>query len=257
MAGRTVSELAESKHLTKTTLITGAAHGLGRAITDHLRGLGHRIIGIGRTPEPDFDGELHLADLADEDATAAVLKDILDRHEIDNLVNNAGVGGRMLLADLTMADLNRILQVNVRAAFQCAQAVLPGMTARGQGRIVNISSLSMLGVRNQSAYSASKAALGAMTRSWALEYADKGIAVNLVAPGAIAGGMFGRRNPPGSAVAAMVQGMVPMQRLGKPEEVAAAVAYFLSPDAAYTTGQTLFVCGAWSLTDMNIRRPAT
>jgi NAD(P)-dependent dehydrogenase (short-subunit alcohol dehydrogenase family) len=121
------------------------------------------------------------------------------------------------------------------------------MAARGRGRIVNIGSKAQQGRAGVSAYAAAKAGLQAMTVSWALELARQGVTVNLVAPGAIETQMFKRNNPAGSLRRAATEAAVPMGRLGRPEDVAAAVAFFLCDQANYITGQTLYVCGGWSV----------
>ncbi|MEO7243786.1 MAG: SDR family oxidoreductase, partial [Rubrivivax sp.] len=153
---------------------------------------------------------------------------------------------------------DKILALNCRAALDCTQALLPGIRAArhpdgaAAGRIVNIASRSLLGRVEGSMYAAAKAALVGFTRSWALELAAEGVTVNCVAPGPVATEMFEHNNPPGDPRRDRLLGAVPMRRLGSPAEVAAAVAFFLSAEAGFTTGQTLFVCGGASISQIHL-----
>jgi 3-oxoacyl-[acyl-carrier protein] reductase len=229
------------------TLVTGATRGIGRAIADHLSSLGHRVVGLSSRPSQDFPYELFLADLADELTTASAIQRIRAVGPVHHLVNNAGIS---LLADiltLEFSDMRRLFEVNVRAPSQLVKAFLPDMIAAGYGRIVNIGSKAQQGRQGVSAYAATKAAMQAMTVSWALECATKGVTVNLVAPGAIQTEMMDQNNPVGGERRRRLTAMIPAGELGLPAQIASAVAYFLSPAAAYTTGQTLNVCGGWSL----------
>jgi NAD(P)-dependent dehydrogenase (short-subunit alcohol dehydrogenase family) len=127
------------------------------------------------------------------------------------------------------------------------QAVLPAMKAKGYGRVVNIASLVTSGVPHRTSYAAAKCALVSCTTSWALELAADGITVNAVSPGPTATELFNRNNPPGSDGYKRYTGMVPMGRVAPPEEVAAAVCFFLSEEASFITGQNLYVDGGASV----------
>lgn len=177
------------------TLITGATRGIGRAISDRLAGAGHRVIGIARSSDPDFPGDLFLADVSDSDALADVLTEIIRRFEVDNLVNNAGFNEVQRLLDIRPADFRRVLDVNLMATLQCAQACVPAMIRKKCGRIVNLGSRALLGRPGTTSYSAAKAGVVAMSRCWALELAEHNITVNVVAPGPIETEMFRRNNP--------------------------------------------------------------
>ncbi|MHC0054595.1 SDR family oxidoreductase [Actibacterium sp. D379-3] len=227
-------------------LVTGATRGIGRAITDDLLAAGHRVVGIARRDDPAYPAPLFHADLSDEGNTARVIRRILTEFPIGGLVNNAGSSTREACTDFSADLFRRTFDLNVRAAAQCVSLCLPTMIARGHGRIVSISSKAITGRQGFATYAGAKAALAAMTKCWALELADHGITANTVAPGAIETEMLSANNPPGSAPRRTLEAAVPMGRTGTPAEVAAAVGYFLSPGAAYTTGQTLLVCGGWS-----------
>lgn len=226
------------------TLVTGTSRGIGRAVADHLIDLGHHVIGLSRSaPDASFKGEHISVDLADETACAAVLDDIVRRHQVLRVVNNAGIARFSLLAEADQTDLAEMMNVNVRASLQVMQACLPAMRAAGFGRIVNISSRSMLGKIGRGGYAMSKAAVGNLTRSAALELAPEGITVNCVAPGPVETEMFQASLPQGSPGRTAFVSHIPVGRMGSPREIATATAYFLSPDAGYTTGQILYVCG--------------
>ncbi len=234
------------------TLVTGASRGIGRAIADHLMASGQTVIGIAtKQPADPFAGELFLADFSDQDATADVLAEISSTHQVTRLVNNAGVSpSGSAIEDLTAAELEAVMAVNVRAAMQCTQACLPAMLAAGFGRIVNMGSRASLGRAKRSAYGMSKAALIAMTRTLALEHAGDGITVNCVAPGPVETDMFLANHPIGSEAYKAWMANVPVGRMAQPDEIATACAYFLSDKAGFTTGQVLYVCGGLSVGSM-------
>jgi NAD(P)-dependent dehydrogenase (short-subunit alcohol dehydrogenase family) len=229
------------------TLITGATRGIGRAITERLVGRGQQVVGIARRADPSYPGPLILADLADRSERARALAEVAAAYPILRLVNNAGGNRMQALGEITADAYQAVFELNLSVAIDAAQAVLPGMRSAGFGRIVNISSRSLLGRPGGSVYSAAKAGLVGLTRSWALELATQGVTVNCVAPGPIATEMFEKNNPPDLPRTQALLATVPMSRMGTTGEVAGAVVYFLSEEAAFTTGQTLFVCGGASI----------
>jgi 3-oxoacyl-[acyl-carrier protein] reductase len=231
----------------RRVLITGASKGIGNAVAERLAAEGHHPVGIARSAPKNFPGEFYTIDLADRDATAAVLDDITSSGTVGAVVNNVGLIRRAPLGSIDLDDLAPIYDLNVRVAVQVVQAVLPGMKAQGWGRIVNISSMATLGTPNRSAYAAAKAALDACTRIWAGELSPTGITVNSVAPGFTETEMFRQNTPTGSPAESRILAGIPLNRFGQPRELAAAVCFLLSEDAGFITGQTLRVDGGGSI----------
>lgn len=174
--------------MNRTILISGASKGIGRALAQRLTEQGHTVVGIARTADGTFPGELRTVGLADRDATTTALQDISSTIRIDCVVNNVGLVRPQRLEALTLDALDTVLDINLRTAIQLTQATLPGMREQGWGRVVNIASLVALGAPQRTAYAAAKAALISCIRAWALELATAGITVNAVAPPRPAGG---------------------------------------------------------------------
>lgn len=225
-------------------LVTGGSRGIGRAICERLKREGARVMIFDVVPPEDAGlGTFIEVDLSDEAATAQALERALDRQAITRLVNNVGIVKPALLEDATLEDFDAVMGLNVRCAIQCTKAVVPGMRQAKFGRIVNISSRAALGKELRTNYSASKAALIGLTRTWALELAGDGITVNCVCPGPIATELYVAANPPDDPRTKASLSSLPVGRIGTPEDIAQAVAFFLDDATSFVTGQSLHVCG--------------
>ncbi|MCC5882029.1 MAG: SDR family oxidoreductase [Halomonas sp.] len=230
-------------------LVTGGARNIGQAIALRLQQDGYRTIVLDIvTPEAEsLRADACLVDLAEVEATRALLAELAETHAVDCLVNNVGIVAPALLDETRVEDFDRLMHLNVRSALVCTQALLPGMRERRHGRIVMNASRVVLGKEARSLYSATKGALQSMARTWALELAGDGITVNCVAPGPIATTAFWENNPPHSERARRIIDNIPARRMGQPEDVAQAVSFFCDARSGFVTGQTLFVCGGVSV----------
>lgn len=227
--------------------MTGASRGIGLAISKLLVKEGHQVIGIARQPSTAFPGTLITCDLCNFNQTADILVDISKQYIIDGIVNNAGIASPQPLGQIDFSILQNVLDLNVRAAIQVTQQFVAGMKLRRYGRIVNICSRAIHGNINRTAYSAAKSALVGCTKTWALELAEYGVTVNAVSPGPVNTELFRQNRPSGSEAERQVLNTIPMRRLGEPNEIAAAVDFFLSEQAGFITGQVLAVDGGGSL----------
>lgn len=238
----------------KVALVTGGSRGIGRAVCVALAGAGARVLvnyqrneEAARATVADIEAAGGKAaavpfDVSDPEAVDRAIGDVAKEHgRLDILVNNAGISIDQLLLRLKPEDLTRTLDVNVAGAVWCAKAAIRPMMRAKRGRIINLSSVvGEAGNPGQAAYAASKAALLGLTKSLAREYASRGVTVNAVAPGYIETDMTSAL--PEAARSAIVE-QTPVGRVGTPEEVAAAVVFLASDEAAYVTGHVLRVNG--------------
>jgi NAD(P)-dependent dehydrogenase (short-subunit alcohol dehydrogenase family) len=220
-------------------LITGGASGIGRAIAEKGAANGWDVVVLDR--QPGTVGKTVIADLSDTSDTARALDEALADGPISRLVNNVGAVFPAPLREQSLDDVDRAYALNLRCAVQCTQALLPGMSDAGFGRIVNMTSRAALGKELRTAYAASKAGLIGLTRVWALELGPEGITVNAIGPGPIATELFAQAND--AERTKRITDAIPVRRMGTPADIAHTAAYLLDEHAGFVTGQTIYVCG--------------
>jgi 3-oxoacyl-[acyl-carrier protein] reductase len=235
----------------RRALVTGGSGGIGAALCRRLARAGHFVyvhshraheMAGALAREIEFAGghaEAVSFDITDCAATRAALEQILESGPIQILVNNAGVHDDAVLPGMSAAQWHRVIDVSVNGFFNATQPLLLPMIRTRWGRIVNVSSVAaLIGNRGQVNYAAAKGALNSATKALALEVATRGITVNAVAPGIIA-------TPTTAALfdAAAIERLVPLNRAGLPEEVAAVVTFLASEEASYVTAQIISVSG--------------
>ena len=238
----------------KTALVTGATGAIGGAIARalHAQGATVAISGTRKDVLETLAGELkarvHVlpCDLADKDAVEALVPLAEQKMEkLDILVANAGVNQDNLFVSLTDEAWDKVIAVNLTAAFRLTRAAVKGMMRRRFGRVIGISSVvGFTGNPGQGNYTASKAGMVGMMKSVAAEYAKRNVTANCIAPGIIASAMIDRLND--KQRAAIVE-RVPAGKLGTPADVAAAAVFLASDEAAYVTGQTIHVNGGLAM----------
>ncbi|MFA3917832.1 3-oxoacyl-[acyl-carrier-protein] reductase [Ruegeria hyattellae] len=238
----------------KNALITGASGGIGGDIARALHGAGANVGLSGTRVEPlqaladDLGERAHVlpCNLGDAEAVAALPKQAIEAMgSVDILVNNAGITRDNLFMRMSDEDWQSVIDVNMTATMKLCRGVIRGMMKARWGRIVNISSVvGAIGNPGQANYAASKAGVVGLSKALAHEVATRGITVNAVAPGFITTAMTEKLTE--DQKAGLLQ-QVPAGRMGEPEEIAAAVLYLASPEAAYVTGSTLHVNGGMAM----------
>ena len=242
----------------RVALVTGSTRGIGRSIAGTLAGCGASVAVVGRDRERASAAADEIArdqgttargfacDVSDA-AQAAAMVDAVEKElgSCDILVNNAGLTRDNLLIRLKDDDWDAVIDANLRGAFAAIRAASRGMMKRRWGRIINISSVvGIMGNKGQANYAASKAGLIGLTKSVAQELASRNILANAIAPGFIETDMTAAMTPEARQG---MSAMIPLERLGKPEDIAAAVAFLASDHAAYITGQVIVVDGGLAM----------
>lgn len=244
--------------MSRVALVTGGSRGIGRAVALRLAADGHAVAVNYATNRAAADEVVETiaanggtamavrADVGDADAVSAMFSDIEENlGRVDVLVNNAGITRDDLLLRMGPDAWDQVIETNLRSVYLCSRAAMRGMLRTRWGRIISVSSVSGIsGNPGQANYAASKAGIIGFSKSIAREIGSRNITVNVVAPGFIETDMTEQL---GTEIAEEVAGRVAVGRLGRPEEIAAAVGYLASDDAAYVTGQTLVVDGGLAL----------
>jgi 2-hydroxycyclohexanecarboxyl-CoA dehydrogenase len=234
----------------RKAFVTGGGRGIGAAIARRLAAEGAEVV-VGDIDEPaakevaaEVGADAVAVDVADPDSAAAAIG---GAGRLDVLVNNAGVDDFGFFTDLSPERWRRLLAINLEGVFACTQAALPAMQEAGYGRIVNIASeAGRVGSKGSAVYSAAKGGVIAFTKAVARENARYGITVNAIAPGPIDTPLLQSARQLGEVGERIIETMksaTQLRRLGEPDEVAAAVAFFASEEAGYVTGETLGVSG--------------
>jgi len=236
----------------KIAIVTGASRGIGRAIAEMLASRGAHVVAAARGDNAADTvaavvaaggrAESAAVDVTDAESVAAMVSGALERHaRIDILVNNAGIARDQLMLRMKRDDWDQVIATNLTSAFTCVQAVLKPMIKQRGGRIISISSVvGQMGNAGQVNYAASKAGLIGFSKAMAREVASRNITVNVVTPGLVETDMTKAITDRAQADWASA---IPLGRLGTPHDVAAAVCFLASDEAAYITGQVLAVNG--------------
>lgn len=215
----------------KTAFITGASRGIGSAIFCELQKRNYQILAPSRSE----------VDLSSEESLLNYLSSIKHK-EVDVLINNAAINIPQEIVSVSLEDWAHVSQINIRAALLLTQCFAPGMATRGFGRILNISSiLGSVAKYGRVAYSMTKAALDALTRSTALEFGNKGVIANSLAPGYVDTDLTRTNNNTNDIV--RIEQSIPLQRMARVEELAKAALFLVSGENTYITGQTIVADG--------------
>jgi 3-oxoacyl-[acyl-carrier protein] reductase len=233
-----------------SAIVTGGSRGIGAAIAKAMLERGYQVISLA-LEKPDWSHprlSSREVDLFDAKATEAAAAEIIRERRVTHIVHNAGIIRPKPIEQAMPADIAALAQLHLGSALILLGASLPRMKQERFGRVVLISSRAALGAVGRTAYSATKAGVIGMGRTWALELAPFGITVNMVAPGPIQGTqMFHEIVPAGGEREAALAAAIPVRRLGRPEDVANAVLFFAARESEFVTGQVLYVCGGASV----------
>ena len=238
----------------KTAVVTGGSAGIGRAICENLLDGGWEVVSLARRKSDIQHPRMHSmeVDLSDRAATGEAAAELVRRFEVSTIVHNAGVIRAALLPEVKLSDLDALVDLHLGCAIQLVQAALPQMRAARHGRVILLSSRAALGLATRTSYSATKAGMMGMARTWALELAPEGITVNVVAPGPIRTDMFYDVVDAGSEKEKSIAAGIPVKRLGESADVARSVRFFAEPENSFVTGQVLYVCGGTSVGSLTL-----
>jgi 3-oxoacyl-[acyl-carrier protein] reductase len=230
-------------------VVTGGDTGIGLATSRMLLEAGYEVISLslGRAPLDNPRMHSFVVDLTDRTATRKMAESIAARFSITTLIHNAGAIRPAPLQNVSLGDFDALVELHLAAAIILTQAVLPAMRAARFGRIVMTSSRAALGLATRTSYSATKAGMIGLARTWALELAPEGITVNVIAPGPIETDNFYSIIPRDSERAAHIAKSIPVRRLGQPDDVARAIMFLAAREQSFITGQVLYVCGGTSI----------
>ena len=237
-----------------TALITGGNKGIGADLAKALLERGYSVISIARSA-PEFSHANLTSvetDLLDPKAVEHAAAQVADSHRVTHLIHNAGLIWPNLLEDAKPSDITGLAQLYLGSALTLLQAMLPSMKANQFGRVMFNASRAALGAPTRTAYSASKAGMIGMARTWALELAPHGITVNVVAPGPILTDNFWGIVEKDSAQQEALAKRIPVGRIGTVQDVTNAFLFFCDPENSFVTGQTLYVCGGASVGTLQI-----
>ena len=235
----------------RVAIVTGAAQGIGAACARRFAREGARVVladvddARGQALAAELGGLYHHCDVGDKAQVDALVAATLARHgRIDVLVNNAGIFKAADFLEVSEADFDAVLRVNLKGSFLVGQAVARAMAQAGRGSIVNMSSVNgVLAIPTIASYNVSKGGINQLTRVMALALADKGIRVNAVAPGTIATELAAKAVLTSDEARQKIMSRTPMGRLGEPSEIADVVAWLASDAASYVTGEIVTVDG--------------
>ncbi|HEY6895725.1 MAG TPA: acetoacetyl-CoA reductase [Rhodocyclaceae bacterium] len=239
----------------RIALVTGGMGGLGEAICIKLAALGYRVVTthspgsnkahdwLRSMNEMGYGFKAYACDVSNFDSCGACVRQIEgEMGPVDVLVNNAGITRDMTFKKMTKADWDAVIHTNLDSVFNMTKQVMDGMTERGWGRVINISSVNgQKGAFGQTNYAAAKAGMHGFTKALALEVAKKGVTINTISPGYIGTRMV--TAIPKEVLDSKILPQIPMSRLGKPEEVAGLVAYLASDEAAFVSGANISING--------------